>query len=86
MPSWVTNLFACWKAIGGRFQLDVIWKMVLFCLMWCLWRERNDQSFKDRERTVVELKALLFKTLFHWAAAFDSNITYFHFLDLFFYY
>jgi hypothetical protein len=28
--------------------------------------KRNNRSFEDRERTWVELKALFFKTLFHW--------------------
>jgi hypothetical protein len=28
MPSQVTDLFACWRALGGRFQLDVVWKMI----------------------------------------------------------
>jgi hypothetical protein len=46
--------------------------------------ERNNWSFKDRERTLVKLKALFFKTLFHWVAASDFSISSFHvFLDLF---
>lgn len=40
MPSRVVDLFACWEAIGGRFQFDTIWKMILPCLMWCLWMEK----------------------------------------------
>jgi hypothetical protein len=66
-----------------RFQLDVVRKMILSCLMW---REKNDQNFEDREGTLVELKALFFKTFFFYqAAAFDFNILNFHvFLDLFF--
>jgi hypothetical protein len=32
----------------------------------------------------VELKALFFKTLYHWVAAFDFNISSFYlFLDIF---
>jgi hypothetical protein len=33
--------------------------------LWCLWKERNDRSFEDRERTVVELKSFFFKTRYH---------------------
>jgi hypothetical protein len=62
----VIDLFACWRALGGRFWLDVVWKMILPYIMWCLWCERNDWSFEDCERTLVDLKALFFKTLFHW--------------------
>jgi len=39
--------------------------MVPSCLMWSFWRERNDQSFENRERMVVELKDIFFKTLYH---------------------
>jgi hypothetical protein len=49
------DLFTCWRAPGGRFKLDAIWKMIPPCFMWCLWRERNNRSFEDHERTVVEL-------------------------------
>jgi hypothetical protein len=30
------------------------------CLLWCLWREINDRSFEDRERSLEELKSLFF--------------------------
>jgi len=61
MPSRMVDLFACWRALGGRFQLDIVWKTISPCLMWCLWRERNDRSFENRERTLVDLKALFFE-------------------------
>jgi hypothetical protein len=58
--------------------------MIPSCLMWFHWRKKNDQNFKGRERTSVELKAFFFKTLYHWAAVFDFNVSSFQvFLDLF---
>jgi hypothetical protein len=51
--------------------------MIPLCLMWCIWRERNYQSFEDRERMVAELKAF-FNSFFHWMAAYDC----FHILYL----
>jgi hypothetical protein len=92
MPSRVVDLFACWRGQVGRLHFDAVWKMIPSCLMWCLWRERNDQNFEDRERTLVELNAMIliflafffFKTLYHWAAVFDFNISSFQaFLDIF---
>jgi hypothetical protein len=51
--------------------------------MWYIWRERNNRNFKDNERKVAELKALVFQTLFQWIAAYDCfHISSFH--DLFF--
>jgi hypothetical protein len=57
--------------------------MVPSCLMWCLWRERNDRSFEDCDQTVVELNDFFFTTLLHWTAVLDLNISSFHvFVDL----
>jgi hypothetical protein len=54
MPNRVVDLFACWW-MGNRSQSAVIWNIVFPCLMWCLWRERNDRNFENQERTLEEL-------------------------------
>jgi hypothetical protein len=53
--------------------------------LWCLWGERNDRSFDDRERTLEEIKSLFFNTKYLWTAAFISplGISYHDFLFLF---
>jgi hypothetical protein len=56
MPSWVVDLCACWWT-GVALR---VWKMAPSCLLWCLLRERNDQNFEDRERTLEELKSFLY--------------------------
>jgi len=66
MPSRVIDLFACWKAQGGRTQFGAFGG------------KGNNWSFEDRKRTLVDLKALFFKTLYHWVVAFDFNISSFH--------
>jgi hypothetical protein len=53
----VRDLFTCWREQFGSPQSEAVWKMIPLCLMWCIWRERNDRSFEDSERTVAELKA-----------------------------
>jgi hypothetical protein len=47
-----------------------VWKMVPCCLLWCLWRERNDRHFEDKERTIEELISFFFHSLFSWTTAF----------------
>jgi len=54
MPDRVVDLFACWW-MGGSSQSVVVWKMMPSCLLWCLWRERNDRNFEDREKALEEL-------------------------------
>jgi hypothetical protein len=57
------------------------------CLLWCLWREMNDKSFEDRERSLEKLKSLFFfYTLYLWTTTFVSPlvISYYDVLLLFF--
>jgi hypothetical protein len=63
MPRRVVDLFACWWR-SGRSQSAVVWKMVHCCLICCLWRERNDRQFEDKERTIEELISFFFYSLY----------------------
>lgn len=69
MPRRVVDLLACWRGIWGNHQIAAIWKMVPLCLIWCIWLQRNDRYFKDRERSLGGLRDLFFPTLFLWASA-----------------
>lgn len=71
MPRRVVDLFACWTAEFGSIHSVAVCKMISSCLMWCIWRGSNDQSFEDSERIVVELKAFFFNTLYHLTVAYD---------------
>jgi hypothetical protein len=63
MPLRVVDLFACWWT-GGRSRSAAVWKMVPCCLLWCLWNERNDRQFEDKERTSEELISFFFRSLY----------------------
>jgi hypothetical protein len=39
------------------------WKMVLICLFWCLWKERNNRCFEDLERSLEDILASFFQIL-----------------------
>jgi hypothetical protein len=73
MPLRVVDLFACWWT-GGRSQSAAAWKMVPCCILWCLWRERNDRQFEDKERSIEELISFFFHSLYSWVAAFLAPI------------
>jgi hypothetical protein len=78
------DLLTCWRGQFGRYLSIAVWKLFPYCLMWCLWREHNDQNFEDRERTVVELNVFFFKTLYHRMIAYNCfHISSVHdFLDI----
>jgi hypothetical protein len=50
-----------------------------------LWKEKNDKSFENQERTIEEILSLFFKTLYMWTIAYVSplSISYSDFLVLF---
>ena len=65
MPRTVVSLlFACKDYLG--LHSSSIWNMVLACLMWLIWRERNTCTFEDVEISADFLKFLLVGTLFGW--------------------
>jgi hypothetical protein len=78
MPRQDIDLFACWRGLFGSTQSATVWKMVSYCLLWCLWRGKNDRSFEDRKSMLVELNSLVFNTLYYWTDAFVfSNLLIF---------
>ena len=62
MPKSVVGLLACWQSRFGRHWNSHIWIIVPHCLMWCLWRERNNRFFEDFERSIPDLKLFCFRT------------------------
>ena len=69
MPQSVVGLLACWQGSFGRHRNGYIWLMVPDCLLWCLWRERNNRCFENKERFMSDLKLFFFRTLMDWLAA-----------------
>ena len=70
MPQTAYDLLHCWRRKGPAY---VVWKAIPSCLMWLLWRERNQRAFEDAERHSADLKLLLIRTLMEWTAAVSSQ-------------
>jgi hypothetical protein len=73
MPRTVSNLLACWKRSGLTKDQNTIWNAIPSCLMWLIWRERNQRAFEDIERHTVDLKMSFIQTLMEWMAALSSQ-------------
>ena len=54
MPGSVVDLLCCWHHWLGKYNSD-IWNLVLGCLMWTIWTERNRCSFEDIEKSMAQL-------------------------------
>jgi hypothetical protein len=53
----------------------MVWKMVPRCLLWCVWKEKNDRCFEERERTLVKILSLYYDTLYLWTAVHVSTLS-----------
>jgi len=73
MPRRVVDLYGCWWTADDT-QNSAMWKMLPSCLLWCLWRERNNRRFEDREKTLEEIKSLFFNTLYLWTTAYVYHL------------
>uniref|UniRef100_A0A2N9HSR5 Reverse transcriptase domain-containing protein n=1 Tax=Fagus sylvatica TaxID=28930 RepID=A0A2N9HSR5_FAGSY len=70
MPQTTYELLHCWRRKGPTY---VVWNAIPSCLMWLLWRERNQRAFEDAERHSADLKLILIRTLMEWTAAISSQ-------------
>ena len=69
MPRSVVDLLTCWKGSLGNSEAGKVWKMIPHCIMWCLWRERNDRTFNGVEKSIPALKFYFLDTLLDWSKA-----------------
>jgi len=69
-----------WGDLFGCSPAKEVWRLVLLCLMWCLWRERNTQHFENVETLVLVLQKLLLNTLNIWIVA-HRSLSVFTFAD-----
>ena len=60
----VVELIANWSGKFNRLWIKVLWRIILHCLMWLIWRERNACTFEGIERSIHELKLLAFTSFF----------------------
>jgi hypothetical protein len=74
MFSSVLDLCACWYS-SSRNRSAVVWKMMLICIFWSIWRERNNRCFEDLESSLEEILASLLYSLYSWIAAYLSPLS-----------
>ena len=67
-PNRIVDLLFGWYNSWGK-HVSAIWNLVLLCLMWTVWHERNRRTFKDVELSSIKLIELFFGFLFDQARA-----------------
>jgi hypothetical protein len=72
LPRRVRGVLLSWGGQVGHCDILEVWRPAPLCLMWCIWREQNAQNFEDRETSVLELKKIIFNSLYTLIAAHNS--------------
>jgi hypothetical protein len=77
MPRSARDLLTSWRHQVGRLDILEVWRLVPVCLVWCIWTKHNVRSLEDRETLVVELKKIIFNSLYTWITTHNSFFFFF---------
>ena len=66
MSGSVLDHVAGWRNWFGKHYSEV-WNLVPACVMWSLWRERNNRTFEDVELSTTKLIESCMCSLFEWS-------------------
>ncbi len=68
LPFRVSDLlFSWWNWFGKRSS--GVWILIPSCLMWTIWRERNNRIFEDKETSLARITEFFYGSLFDWSRA-----------------
>jgi hypothetical protein len=62
----VIELLIAWR--GGRVGMrrKCVWNMIPLCVIWIIWRERNQRSFEGVEKPLFRIISFLVNSLYSW--------------------
>ena len=64
-----------WHDVFVGKKREKAWRAALLCLMWTLWKERNERAFNDIEQLDQALKHSFLYTLVNWVRVFIEDHT-----------
>ena len=71
------NLIGWHGAFVSR-RKDKAWRVAPLCLMWTLWKERNERIFNDTERSDQALKLFFLYTFVNWGSVYFRGSFFIH--------
>ena len=54
------DLLACWKGQFARYRSGDICNAVPLCIMWIIWKEQNNQTFKGLKWSTMNVKMVFY--------------------------
>ena len=58
------QMLSCWKGKFHSHSGGKIWKAVTLCIMWAIWRERNNRTFDGVEHLIHVVKKSMLRCLY----------------------
>ena len=68
IPRSIPNLLLGWWNWLEKHSSQ-IWNLVPLCILWCIWKERNQRTFEDLDSSGDQMLASFSGTLFDWSPA-----------------
>ena len=83
MLNSVKSVMESWRGMMRRCRYGTEWGAEPACILWCIWRERNQRIFEGKEMSILNLKFLFLKALFKWVTCSPtiSTLSLMEFLD-----
>ncbi|XP_022865490.1 uncharacterized protein LOC111385340 [Olea europaea var. sylvestris] len=69
----IEDLVWAWKRKFRDKDSKLLWNLIPRCIVWCIWRERNDRYFEDQTKTTEQIRELFYLTLYTWFNAVAKN-------------
>ena len=63
MPKTVEDLFLQWRLRSKFVRDNILWKLVVYAMVWKLWLERNNRLFTNKNKFVEKVVKSIFWTV-----------------------
>ena len=68
-----SDLMLGWICLPLRKKDSKLWKATPLCLLWTIWKERNNVIFEDVCFSLRELKSFFLRSLCFWACLIQGD-------------
>lgn len=69
----IENVVQAWRRKLRDKNSKLVWDLIPGCIVWCVWRERNNRYFEDQARSTKQFRELFYLTLYNWFNAAAKN-------------
>ena len=80
LPRDVNQLIEGAFMFGRDKRAKLLWSLVIYAILWTVWRERNQRIFEDKEQPLANIIDSVYYWVALWASL-DKDLNQFSFKD-----